>query len=176
LDNINWLELKKQLFALSGYFRKPFVFKNINYTDYKILRLKKELHNVKFINIERELPYVIQSCYQARLKRYSDPNAWFGVRPAGYKKVCNDSWENQIYFQVNDIKESINNKSRYLEGDLLNIKYEELTNNTSQVLNDIAEFIGIDFLLRRDFKDVVNSNSIKVDKKVFERILYVCSQ
>jgi len=109
--------------------------------------IEKYIPNAKIIHILRNGTDVVASLFEVTNKF---PNEWGGSRTI---EQCIKRWNNDI---------NISKKYFYKENHKI-IKYEDLTNNTKYVLEDICEFIGIEYEnnMLEGYKKVIKDITLK---------------
>jgi len=145
LARINWQPVKRALEGLAGYFRRPLVIKNVNFVVYHIVWLKSLLPAAKFIWIQRDNRYTVQSILRVREDEYGDRGVWWSVRPRDAQEWRDRSPVDQVAHQVTDIGRAITKGfESILPQDRLELDYQELMRRPSETLKRVARFIGAD--------------------------------
>jgi len=145
LARIDWRPVRTALEGLAGYFNRPLVLKNINFVSYQIAWLKRLLPAAKFIWIQRDHRYTVQSILRVREDEYGDRSLWWSVRPRDARAWRERSPVEQVAHQVTDVNRAIGSAFESIRAeDALKLTYEELTQNPSETLERVARFIGAD--------------------------------
>jgi LPS sulfotransferase NodH len=145
LAQINWRPVKQSLEGLAGYFGRPLVIKNLNSVVYQIEWLKNLLPSDRFIWIQREDRYTVQSILHARQEQCGDRDVWWSVRPRDAREWRDKPAVDQVVHQVSDVCGAISRAfERIPSRDTLKLDYEELMLNPCATLMEVAEFIGAD--------------------------------
>jgi len=132
--------IKSTIHTLEDKHDAPFLNKNL-YNSFRIDKIQEIFPNAVFIHITREPIYIAQSLLTARRKLYGNYASWFGLRPLDYDKIITiEDPFIQVYYQINSINKSIKNLTGNLPINLINIKYENLCNDTSNVLEKIEKY------------------------------------
>jgi LPS sulfotransferase NodH len=139
--NIEWDELLKVLSTMQHEFGKPMVFKNI-FGSYHMVKFRELLQKVIYVHIERDQLDVAISILEARKKYYEDLNTWWSYQPIEYEKIKNLDYWHQIAGQIYYLKSFYQKQAKEC-GDkyVINVKYESLCTNPSQVINIISNRI-----------------------------------
>jgi hypothetical protein len=145
LARIDWRPVKWALEGLAGYFNRPLVVKNINSVAYQIAWLKSLLPAAKFIWIQRDDRYTVQSILRVREDQYGDRSAWWSVRPRDAGEWRDRPAVEQVAHQVSDICGAIAEGLESLPAqDQLKLDYEQLMQRPAETLERVARFIGAD--------------------------------
>lgn len=138
-NNIDWNGLKKTLANIQKEFNKPIVFKNI-FGSYHLEKLKKTLHKVLYVYIERDILDVAVSILDARKKFYSDLNTWWSYTPVEYNKIKDLNYWEQIAGQIYYLKRFYRNEiKRFNHKDIIEVSYKNLCFNPKKVLKSIQK-------------------------------------
>ncbi|MBW1874578.1 MAG: sulfotransferase [Deltaproteobacteria bacterium] len=145
LSRIDWQPVKRSLEGLTGYFKRPLVLKNINFVSYQIAWLKRLLPTAKFIWIQRDDRYTVQSILRVREDEYGDQRIWWSVRPRDAREWRDRSPVEQVAHQVIDVGRAIEKAFEVIPPeDRLKLNYEELMQKPPETLEQVARFIGAD--------------------------------
>jgi hypothetical protein len=133
-------ELKrKKLYNLITCFQKifgdvPFVNKNVR-NSLHIDALAKIFPNSYFLLVERNFQAVALSILRGRKLINGDYNIWFSVKPRNYEQIKNLSIPEQIYYQIKDISECINESLEKLSKERVKkIHYEDFCKNPALII------------------------------------------
>jgi len=94
------------LAALEKAFAKPFALKGI-ILQYNLRFLAQFIPTAFFLYTKRTLLYNAQSLYQARIKYYGSPSAWYSVQPPGTDELRGRDNYEQVVGQVEYTNRSI---------------------------------------------------------------------
>ncbi len=112
----------------------PFVNKNVR-NSLHIDALSKIFPKSYFLVVERNVEDVALSILRARKLTHGDYNLWFSVKPRNYEQIKNLSVPEQIFHQIKDITECINENIEKLPKERVRkIKYEDFCNNPEGVI------------------------------------------
>jgi len=165
-------EIKENITAVSNYFEKPIVFKNLN-AGQRIRLLSQCFPDAKYIYIKRDPLLTAQSIYKSRIKLSVPDNTIWSILPKNYKELekleLPELIVKQIYYlekQISDDLKMIEDKNIYV------VNYNEL--NKEHVFDEIKEFINVGY--RRDAKklDIKINNELKLNadiKEAFEKVI-----
>ena len=143
LARIDWQPVKDALEGLAGYFRRPVVIKNINFVAYQVAWLKALLPGAKFIWIQRDKRYTVQSILRVREDQYGDRRVWWSVRPRDAREWRDRSAVEQVVHQVTDICGALTEGFESISAqDQLKLDYEQLMQEPAEALQRVARFIG----------------------------------
>ena len=134
-EEIDWPMLTKILANVQNHFNKGLVFKNI-FGSYHLQRLTRELKEVIFVYITRDMADAAVSILGARRKYYKDPNTWWSYMPKEYNQIKDLNYMNQIAGQVYYLKKYYDAETDRLSN-VVKVTYAELANNPKNVLNRI---------------------------------------
>ena len=157
--------LKRNLLAITNTRKLPLIIDNA-FAISNLLKIKKQFKNIKIINLTRDLYFVSNSFINASLKRYGDINVLYGNSPLNTKI---DNPIEQIVYRVKSIQNEIDDVVKYFEDqDVLHIDYEEIYNNSFDVVQKFHSFVQLDninlsykekhlpFLTYRNDKKLIN--------------------
>ena len=165
-------EIKEEITAVSNYFEKPIVIKNLN-AGQRIRLLSQCFPDAKYIYIKRDPLMTAQSIYKSRIKLGIPDNTIWSVLPKNFKEIekleLTELIVKQIYFlekQINMDLKIIEKKNIYV------VNYNEL--NKKHVFDEIKDFINVGF--RQDAKklDIKINNKIELsteNKEAFEKVI-----
>ena len=173
LDAIDWPSIRGELAALAGFSGSPYVFKSLNHTVYNIARFARELPQSRFIYIQRDPRFVLQSILECRVERYGDERMWWTIRPRDVASWLTRDPVEQVSHQINDIRRGIERGLASLpEQRKLTITYEDMIADPRGVLLRVSELL-MDAPFRDDSQlsrlSLTNGNLQRVDAARFER-------
>jgi len=174
MARINWNVIERELFGLTGYFKKPLLIKSVNFIDYKIPAVLDNLPGSHFIRIIRDPVFAIQSIYEARLKRYGNPIVWWSIRPRAMQEMQKKDPVEQVTHQFFAIEEAISRGLEAIPANLhCTVTYKELVENPAAVGATLSQFLK-EPLLRpvsgAEQPELPNRNFKRLDDKLFKRI------
>ncbi|MBL9116659.1 MAG: sulfotransferase [Verrucomicrobiaceae bacterium] len=142
LNQVNWQGLRQELAALQHYFGGlPLVFKNPIYHDFHISELAREIPHSRFLFIERDPTYIIQSTLESAKRYYASGDGWFGPIPPGTEGIAYTSPLERVADQVFKthafIESSLStlDSSRYMK-----LSYESLVADMKGVTRELLAF------------------------------------
>ncbi len=173
-EKIDYSLLQKELSAWQSVNDNPLVFKNILDVSFNIKKMYGILPQVFFIHIKRKPEFVVQSTYLSRQKLFNDISVWMGLNPPEFKELLklNNVFEQiaaQVYYSVKYIEKDLENVPH------LTISYEDLVNNTENILRNIELKTGINRIINKIPK-LENTNKTKLPKEDFEEIKEFCKK
>jgi hypothetical protein len=137
----DWTMPKLELEALAGWWGRPLVLKNLNHVDLNVPWFAQLLPGSRFVWIERDAAYCVQSVLRSREERYGDQREWWSVRPRGYTEWADLPPEEQVVRQLRAITANLEQSNSALPGRVLRLRYEELTSDPHGALERIARFL-----------------------------------
>jgi hypothetical protein len=145
LSAVDWEGLDRKLAAVAGVFRAPLIVKSINFVDYHVSWLAARGPRYRFVWIERDPLFVVQSILESRRLRYGDESAWWSIRPADV-----DAWRGaapieQVCHQVSHVRTSLRRAFEALPMDRrLVLQYADLVADPGTALARVAELAGVE--------------------------------
>ena len=173
LDAIDWAQLRRKMNGLTGFTGRPWLFKSLNYTVYNIHRFAQELPESKYIFIQREKEFTVQSILECRDKRYGDPDKWWSIRPRDVEEWLDRSGLEQVCHQVLTIHKAIERDFESLpEHRKLIVHYEDLVASPEDELSRLAEFMGVGVkgLEQLSMSELKNGNIRRLSEDQFQQI------
>jgi hypothetical protein len=142
LDAVNWQGLRQELAALQHYFGgRPLVFKNPIYHDFHIRELAREIPHSRFLFIERDPLFVIQSTLESAHKYYANGDGWFGPIPPGTEGITYSTPLERVADQVYKTHACIESALADLDASrFLRVSYESLVADMSGTAKQLLEF------------------------------------
>lgn len=135
--------LKHTLFAITQIKQMPLLIDNI-YAMANLTKLKKNIKNIKVINLTRDLYFICNSIINARLSRYGSIDTFYGHPPRNIKSIL--AIKNpieQVVYQVKSIQEEIDlSLSGFDQRDILHIDYEHIFRNSFGVVEKFHHFVA----------------------------------
>lgn len=102
--------LKAEINALLSLTPKPLFIKS-GLACMNIKFLASVFPQARFILIKRRYPYIAQSIYKCRIKRYGQPNEWWSIKPRNYRRLmklnCYEQIAGQIIETYNEMEEEL---------------------------------------------------------------------
>lgn len=138
----NFDNLRTNLNFITNTKKLPLVIDNV-YAMANLLKFKDNFKNIRIINLTRDLYFICNSIINARIKRYNDINHFYGHIPnniSTIKKIENPI--EQIVFQVKSIQKEIDLITSEFKNAQLTIDYEEIYNNSFEVVQKFKNFVS----------------------------------
>lgn len=172
LSQVDWEGLKRKLYAISGLLKKDLLIKSIVYNDFIIETLAENIPNSKFIFIERDPLYVVQSLLESREKRYGNTNKWLSIRPRNYKKWLKLKPEEQVVNQVMYTNHKIKDQLQKVDDSRkFSIIYEAFTANPYKMLLDLEVFLHKELLVDESIASHINSgNNLRMSTEGLKKV------
>lgn len=130
------VEIRKQIAALINKYDKPIVFKNLN-AGQRLRLLKKCFPNAKFVFIQRDPIFVLNSILKARKKARVGEGVMWSILPSNFQQLIRlpelEMCANQV-FQLE--KQIIMDLELFGEKDWCRIHYQNLDNTLVEELGD----------------------------------------
>jgi hypothetical protein len=147
LDRIDWATIRRELEAIAGWAGAPLVLKSLNYTVYNIPRVARELPTARFVHIQRDPRFVVQSVLECRRARYGRDDVWWTIRPADVERALSMSPVDQVCHQIADIHRGIESGLAELPANRrLSLRYEDLVQDPKAQLERVGGFLGVDLV------------------------------
>jgi Sulfotransferase family len=151
-------EIRDEITAVSNYFDRPIVFKNLN-AGQRLRLLSQCFPDAKYIFIKRNPLLTAQSIYRSRTKLNIPDHTVWGILPKNFKDLEKLEITELITQQIFHLEKQIYDDLELLEkANVYEINYEELDN--LEIIDKIKEFISAKF--RSDAK----SFDIKINNKI----------
>jgi hypothetical protein len=153
-DDIDFEAVSKNLNAITSIKKLPLIIDNV-YAMANLIKLKKELKNIKIINLTRDLYFISNSIINARISRYNDINQFYGHTPRNIDEILKiKNPIEQIVYQVKSIQNEIDEiVGCFASQDVLHVDYEEIYEDSDCVVSKFFEFVRKDgFILEKKEK------------------------
>lgn len=140
----DFTKLQKNLYSITNTKKLPLIIDNV-FALSNLVKIQKDLKNIRVINMTRNLYFVCNSIINARLSKNNDINTFYGHPPKNIKEVL--SIKNpieQIVFQVKSIQNEIDAIITNFNKHTLHIDYEEIYNDSFAVVNKFHDFVKKD--------------------------------
>ena len=145
LQRLQWEPLRDELRAFAAWARRPMVSKALNHVNYHVPFITRLLPESRFVHIQREPRFVVQSILESRVARYDDAQAWWSIRPRGWADWAEATPVEQVCFQVRDCLEHLRSGLSELdESRVRTLDYEDLVADPARALAGLADFIGVE--------------------------------
>jgi hypothetical protein len=149
LSEMDWRAITASLSGLAEYSQAPLVLKSLNYVNYHIRWLQRQMPQAKFLWIDRNDVATARSILSVREARYGDSSIWWSVRPRDFREWAEQPPEEQVAHQVNDIRSSIQDAFSSLDtSTAFTTSYESLVSSPARVVSEVAEFLGVSIIDR----------------------------
>lgn len=136
LDGIDCEQIKKEVTAVSNYFQRPIIFKNLN-AGQRMRLLSKIFPEAKFVFIRRDIFYTAQSILLSKRRLGITDNQFWSIMPRNVKELEGMEWPEQIAQQVFFIEKQILLDSNLFPSEnFFKVEYLELRQAT---INDLCE-------------------------------------
>jgi hypothetical protein len=145
LARVDLAGVDRKLAAVAGVYAAPLVVKSISFVDYHVAWLAAREGRYRFVWIDREPLYVVQSILESRRLRYGDERAWWSIRPADV-----DDWRvappiEQVCHQVAHVRRALRTAFSTLpESRRLVLQYRDLVARPGEALGRVAALAGVD--------------------------------
>jgi hypothetical protein len=173
LSKIDWKSITASLSGLAEYAQAPLVLKSLNYVDYHISWLQRQIPRAKFVWIERDDIAASGSILGVREARYGDASIWWSVRPRDFHEWAERPPEEQVAHQVRDIKGSIEEAFSGLDSSTaFRTSYESLVASPARVVSELSEFLGASIVDRDSLECLrLSQSSVSADSQLTKRIV-----
>lgn len=169
-DGIN--KMHNYLYAIINNWSKPLLIKNL-YFSQRLKLIKEIAPDSKFIIIEREPLYTVQSLYVGYTKNAKSLNDWWSIRPVNFKEIevlpPIERITKQIYYLEKQMYEDL---KMYPKSGILRIQYEFLDNNIKNIVQISKEFLGANLRTEIAKQDIAikAKNNKNTSDEVFKKI------
>lgn len=145
LLRVDWGGIDRKLAALAGVFRAPLILKSINFVDYHVSWLAAREPRYRFVWIDREPLFVVQSILESRRLRYGDEGVWWSIRPADVEKWQSATPIEQVCHQVSHVRRALETAFQGLpESRRLVLQYRDLAADPEEALARVAGLAGVE--------------------------------
>lgn len=142
LSKICTPDLLKSLASIESVYQSPMVYKNNTWFTFHIEFLSHLIPNSVFVICNRELIYVAQSIYQARLKLAGDQSQWWSLCPPEYRDLLDKNWDEQIagqiYYTIKHMEEGLRNVSNRR---VIRAPYEAICENPTSFCRSVVDAV-----------------------------------
>jgi len=173
LSEMDWRAITASLSGLAEYSQAPLVLKSLNYVNYHIRWLQRQMPQAKFLWIDRNDVATARSILSVREGRYGDSSIWWSVRPRDFREWAERPPEEQVAHQVSDIRSSIQDafSSRDTSA-AFRTSYESLVSSPARVVSEVAEFLGVNIIDRGSLERLqLDPSSAPADSQLEKRIV-----
>ncbi|MBL4705046.1 MAG: sulfotransferase [Flavobacteriales bacterium] len=174
LDPDRISEFVETVNGLRSVFDKPFFFKN-GIAGYNARFMRQLFPDAKFVIIDRDPLYILQSIYMARKELYNDPKMWWSIRTKDVKEIIEQSGNefDEIALQIKSVYSEIEDALDGNDDNVLHVTYEDFCSAPNQVISNILNLCSIQpngALITKIPKFIESSNERKVDTSTFEQM------
>lgn len=143
LATIKWGAIRRELLGLSRWWRAPLVLKALTHINYNLDHAYNQIPGARFILIERDERFVVQSILKARAQRYGTETYWWSLRPRDVSHWLHRTPVEQIVHQVHDVARGLTTGLAHVPSHAVHrTSYERLICNTEAELAALARFLG----------------------------------
>jgi len=133
-------EINREITAITNYYDKPVVFKNLN-AGQRLRVLYKVFPNAKFVFIRRDPFYTAQSILKAKRKEGLRDDEFWSIMPANVSELKKMGWSAQIVKQIYFLeKQIVEDSSLFSSGSIYQVWYQELN---ADVLSEIGRSLRL---------------------------------
>lgn len=157
--------IRMNITAITNYFDKPLIFKNLN-AGQRLLLLHKISPDARIIWIRRDIESVV--CSQLSIRKQLDigKNEWWSIMPPDYKDLLNFNEVEMVVRGVHSIEKQISKDlSLFDSHNIIKINYEELCFDREVIMQNLGERLK----LRRRDDTVLPDMRYRDRKKFIER-------
>jgi hypothetical protein len=167
-------QIRTEISAVSNYFDKPILFKNLN-AGQRLRLIRKCFPNAKFIYLKRNPFFVVQSILKARDRNNIVNNQLWSIKPPNFESLLSLDEVSMVSAQVYYLE-------RQIEKDLLlfdkkcvfAFSYESMTTNFADFLAKLGKTFN--FLpnnkheIKKTYPAITLNNKITVNKELEDKI------
>jgi len=133
-------EIRREITAVTNYFDKPIIFKNLN-AGQRIRLLTRCFPNAKFIFITRDKLMTAQSILLSRRKLGINEKEFWSIKPKNFEQLSKLSTTKQIVQQIYYLEKQIVEDQRLVkQNNFRKINYEELSSGS--LMKNVKKFVG----------------------------------
>jgi len=137
INKVDWNLFLKELHAFESVANKPILMKAMN-LNWNLLDLKKQIPNIHFIYIKRDIVYNAQSLLQSRKSFFGNYDDWYSFKTPNYHTIKNLPNEEQVVEQVYSNNKAIEDQlSKIDSNDITQINYLDFCESPSSVIKDL---------------------------------------
>lgn len=165
LEAIPWTNIRKELYSVAGFMRKPLLIKSLVYTDYKIEKLSTVFPNSLFVWCRRDPYFSCQSIYESRIRQYGNPDTWWSIRPRNILDLQRLPPLEQVVRQWCQTNDSIAaaldklDKKRWAA-----IEYEKMVSDPDTALNRIASLLEMPIEPTKQKAALRSGDTVRLDR------------
>ena len=165
-------EITEEITAVTNYFNKPVLFKNLN-AGQRLRLLKKCFPEAKFIFVKRDPLFTAQSILKAKRKIKIADNTFWSVKPKNYKELGKLETYEQIVKQIYFIeKQIINDIKLFPQENILTIDYKDLGERFDGTIKKCQELINVKEKKSFNKAEVNLTERLSLDKKEIEQFTF----
>ncbi len=165
-------EITEEITAVTNYFNKPVLFKNLN-AGQRLRLLKKCFPEAKFIFVKRDPLFTAQSILKAKRKIKIADNTFWSVKPKNYKELGKLETYEQIVKQIYFIeKQIINDIKLFPQENILTIDYKDLGERFDGTIKKCQELINVKEKKSFNKAEVNLTEKLSLDKKEIEQFTF----
>lgn len=139
LDRVDVTALRRALAAMEAVAERPMLFKNNTWFTFQADWCARALSPALLLACERDVFFLAQSLWNARLARYGTADQWWSVRPSGYRELLVLQPVEQVARQaVSIVREMEAALARVPPDRLLRIPYDRLCRDPRGLVREIA--------------------------------------
>lgn len=136
--------LRRELAGIILVHDKPFAAKGMIF-NYHVPLLFRELKNVVFVHLSRDLEANARSVMKARLRQFGDETEWYSFKIPEYDELRHLVAEEQIKGQISAINAAVASGFQTLPTEnKLSIQYEDFCERPGYWFQQITELLGIE--------------------------------
>ena len=132
-------EIKREITAVSNYFEKPIVFKNLN-AGQRLRILAKAFPDAKIVFVRRDPLYTAQSILKAKRKLKISDNRFWSIMPPNIDELKQLDWPEQIVKQIYFLEKQIaEDLQLFPKQNVYEVSYAELSKSKiTELVSDLA--------------------------------------
>ena len=140
LSSCQKAEIKREVNAVSNYFKKPLLFKNLA-VGQRLKLVKDIFPNAKFIFVRRNPLDVAMSILKAKKRLKLKPDFFWSIKPKNYHQLKKMAWNDQIINQIYSLeKQIVEDLNLFPKENIYEIWYESFNEKT---INGLLRKLGI---------------------------------
>lgn len=163
LLRVDGSRLESDLRAFASVSGKPLLLK-AHLVEWHLEFLAGAVPQSKFLFLDRDPVFVMQSLLEARRRFFGDDEHWYSIRPPQYRELLNVSVYEQIGAQVALVRDRVAQQLADLpEERWSRVTYEDFCADSSAVADQINKLIPIEGLGSAPDAGIVSRNTRRID-------------
>ena len=167
-------EIKDVISAVSNYFDKPIVFKNLN-AGQRMRMISEIFPDAKFIFVRRAPFFNAQSILMSKRKLGIPEDQFWSIKPSNFNELERLPWQDQVVQQIYYLENQIVGDAKYFnKGSLVEVYYSDFNQRTINMISTKLELVArkdcepVDIFVNENI--VIDKGEVKVLEKSIEKL------